>query len=100
MNSEKSLRVAVIQMNSTEELDGNLSKAEALVLAAADRGARVVALPENFAFIGSDQARAKVAQDLNGSVVSCLKSIAKEKSLILLGGSFLETADAAGGGPS
>ena len=99
MNKDKMLRVAVIQMNSTGDLERNLQQAESLILEASDRGARVAALPENFAFMGSDKDRAKIAQDLNGPIVTRLKKIAKDRSLILLGGSFLETRKKGGGKP-
>src|SRR5204862_2401460 len=45
---------AAIQMNSTAEVERNLDTAERLVSAAAQRGARLVGLPENFAFLRSE----------------------------------------------
>jgi len=42
--------VAAIQMTSTDDWESNLRKAKEFVTYAADRGAKIVALPENFAF--------------------------------------------------
>jgi len=99
MNNKKVLRAAVIQMNSTKDLERNLQKAEDLILEASDRGAEVAALPENFAFMGSDKDRAGIAQDFNGPIVTRLKRIAKERSMILVGGSFLEICEKGDGKP-
>ena len=46
------MRVAVVQMNSQADLAKNLDLASGLVTRAAEMGAELVALPENFAFIG------------------------------------------------
>jgi len=45
-------KVAAIQMVSTPELAPNLESAGRLIAAAADAGAKLVALPENFYIIG------------------------------------------------
>src|SRR5207245_6442770 len=45
----QTVTAAVVQMTSTAEVERNLTCAEALVRRAAERGARFVALPENFA---------------------------------------------------
>jgi predicted amidohydrolase len=88
--AQNTVRVAAIQMSSTGDLAQNLGQAEALIHEAADRGARIAALPENFAFMGSDKERAGVAQPLDGPITTRLKQIAKDRSLVLVGGSFLE----------
>jgi predicted amidohydrolase len=76
-------------MCSTNNLEDNLDRACKRIQEAADRGADVVALPENFAFMGSDEERAQVAQDLDGGILSALKGIAREKAINILGGSLL-----------
>ena len=90
MGKNESIPLGVIQMNSTADVEDNLRRAENLIIDAAGKGARIIALPENFAFMGSDEDRAKHAQDFNGTVVSFLKRSARKHSIILLGGGFLE----------
>ena len=51
MNS-KSNRVAAIQMASGPNVGANLLEAERLISEAAEDGAELVVLPENFAFMG------------------------------------------------
>jgi predicted amidohydrolase len=89
----EALRVGVIQMNSTADMEDNLMRAEDLLGEAAKKGARIAALPENFAYMGQDKDRAGHAQDFNGPILTFLKRIAREQSLILLGGSFLELSN-------
>ena len=48
----KPLWAATVQMTSTTDWESNLKRAEQYVEQAADAGARLIALPENFAFLG------------------------------------------------
>ena len=86
---ELRMRLAAVQMCSTNDLAGNLDRATERIREAADRGADVVALPENFAFMGSDRERAQVAEDLDGEILGTLKALAREKAINILGGSLL-----------
>jgi predicted amidohydrolase len=54
MSAPERVTAAVVQMTSTTEVERNLAAAESLVTRAAERGARLVALPENFAFLRSE----------------------------------------------
>ncbi|HLK88630.1 MAG TPA: carbon-nitrogen hydrolase family protein [Polyangia bacterium] len=49
------LVVGAVQMTSTEAVETNLERARALVGDAARAGARLVGLPENFAYLGNDR---------------------------------------------
>ncbi len=51
--------VAALQMTSTNDRDSNLKTAERLLSLGLDRGAKLLALPENFSFMGKDE-RAKL----------------------------------------
>lgn len=100
MTQTRRLRLAAVQMCSTPRLRDNLHRAGERIREAADRGADLVALPENFAFMGSDEERAHVAQDLNGEILATLEGLAREKAVHILGGSFLvKSADASDGRP-
>ncbi|UQA55889.1 carbon-nitrogen hydrolase family protein [Polyangium aurulentum] len=58
--------VAAVQLSSQAEVGENLRRAGVQVAEAARRGAQVVVLPENFAFMGGgDEERLRVAEDLS-----------------------------------
>lgn len=59
---------AAVQMNSHADVAQNLARADALVAEAAQRGARIIVFPENFAFMGGeDDERLRVAENLDGT---------------------------------
>jgi predicted amidohydrolase len=88
--------VAAIQMESGPDLAANLARARALVVAAAARGARLVVLPEVFAWRGGGDAEPDVASSIPGPVSEFLCSLAAEVGVTLVGGSFLERSDVPG----
>ena len=56
--------VAAVQMVSSNDRDRNLADAGRLLSEARDGGARVAALPENFAFMGAaDSDKFAIAED-------------------------------------
>jgi predicted amidohydrolase len=81
---------AALQMTSTAEVDRNLATAERLVEAAAARGAQLVGLPENFAFLRSEGQPVPDAQDLDGPWVRRMAALARRHRLTLLLGSLPE----------
>ena len=81
---------AVVQMTSTADVDRNLAAAEALVRAAASRGARFVGLPENFAFLRSEGEPVPEPQPLDGAWVRGMAALARELRIWLLLGSLPE----------
>ena len=84
--------VAAVQLNSTPDLEANVSRVRALIGAAAGRGAQLVALPEHFACYGSEEAVAAAAQPLDGPLVTEFRELARKLSISLLLGSFPEQA--------
>jgi predicted amidohydrolase len=84
------VRVALVQMTSTDDVDANLAAAEAWVEEAAARGARLVALPENFAYLRREGTPIACAQDLEGPVVTRLRALARRLGVRILGGTFPE----------
>jgi predicted amidohydrolase len=85
------MRVAVVQMTSTDDVDANLATAAKFVAAAAEQGAELVALPENFAFLRRDDAPIPCAQPLDGSIVTALRGWARAHRVWLVGGTFHES---------
>src|SRR5262245_51023515 len=90
-----SLRVAAVQMCSTEDVGANLARAGALVRDAASAGAALVGLPENFAYLGSDRDhKLGLAEELDGAsdgpLLSQMRQLAREARVWLLLGGFPE----------
>src|SRR5690606_8408489 len=63
------MRVAAIQMTSTDDVAANLAAARKFVAEAAGLGATLVALPENFAFLRREGEPIPCAQTLHGDIV-------------------------------
>ncbi len=85
--------VAVVQLTSTDDLDANLRAAGARIAEAADRGAALIALPENFAYLRREGMPFPCAQSLDGEIVGQLRAWAREHGVWLLGGSFPEAIE-------
>jgi predicted amidohydrolase len=84
------MRAAVVQMTSVDDLAANLAAAETLIGEAAARGAGLVALPENFAFLRREGQPIPCAQPLEGEIVTRLRAWAQRFGIWLIGGSFPE----------
>jgi predicted amidohydrolase len=93
------MRVSVIQLSSQADLQKNLDRVTELVSRAAEMGAELVALPENFAFMGeSEDDRRAIAEDLpgEGPIVKTLQTLARERGVFVLAGGMPEkSTDAA-----
>ena len=81
------MRVAAIQLNSTDEYDRNLEVAEQLVRDAAADGAELVALPEKWTFLGPPEGIADAAEPLSGPAITAAATWASELGIHLLAGS-------------
>jgi predicted amidohydrolase len=77
-------------LTSTDDVEANLGAAEALVEQASHRGATLVALPENFAFLRSDGELIPEPQSLDGPWVKRMAGLARRLELTLLLGSLPE----------
>ncbi len=89
--SHAPLRVAVVQMTSTDDLDANLAAAEALVREAAEAGARFVALPEMFAYMRREGQRFPHAQTTDGPIVEAVRGWARGHGVRILAGTIAES---------
>ncbi|MBI4795792.1 MAG: carbon-nitrogen hydrolase family protein [Deltaproteobacteria bacterium] len=90
--------VAAIQLNSTPDMEGNLTRARSLIEEAASRGAQLIALPEHFAYLGPEDKKPPSAQALDGPLLSEFRELARKLGVFLLLGSFPELT-AAGARP-
>jgi deaminated glutathione amidase len=84
------MKVAALQMTTGPDVDANLSEASDLLEEAARRGARIAALPENFAFMGIEDAdKRRVAEpEGDGPIQSFLTSTARRLGLWIVGGTM------------
>jgi predicted amidohydrolase len=97
------LVVAAVQMTSTDDVEANLERCRQLVGDAAQAGAALIGLPENFAYLGSDRDhRAAIAEELpapgarvtEGPILTAMRQLARATGAWLLLGGFPERAAA------
>jgi predicted amidohydrolase len=84
----KSYLAAAIQMTSTPDLDRNLTEAEEAIDLAVRRGAELVSLPENFAFLGKEEDKISQANEIVTKTEKFLKTMAQRFQVTILGGGF------------
>ncbi len=82
--------LGAVQMTSTADRARNLDTSLRLVNEAADLGAKLVALPENFAYMGPEEQRLAGAETLEGPSVSALREVARRRGIFVLAGSIAE----------
>jgi predicted amidohydrolase len=90
MSPPSAFLLAAAQMTSTGDRARNLSTALRLVNEAADLGAKLVGLPENFAFMGRDEERIGGAETLEGPTLAALREVARERRIWVVAGSIAE----------
>lgn len=85
-----STRLAAIQMNSTAAVDRNLATAGELLTRAADGGAQLAVLPENFAIMGvAETDKLAVAEaDGHGPIQDFIASVAQRTGLWVVAGTL------------
>jgi predicted amidohydrolase len=87
------LRVAAVQMSSQDDLDKNLARAGELIEQAQRDGARVVVLPENFAYMGTEQGKRDIAESLDGKggpIFATLADAARRAGVYVIAGGMPE----------
>ena len=84
------MRVAAVQLNATADQAANLAVADRLTRAAAADGARLIVLPEKWTAMGAEQDLRAAAEPLEGDAVAWARALARELSVDLVMGSFLE----------
>ncbi|MFP5343924.1 MAG: carbon-nitrogen hydrolase family protein [Candidatus Limnocylindria bacterium] len=84
------LRVALVQLDATEDVAANIERAAALADAAAADGARLVALPEYLHFRGPDDGFRASAGDVPGPLTEPFAEVARSRGAWILMGSIAE----------
>jgi len=86
-------KVALAQMSVGSDRDENLSAAESVITQAVKGGAKLVALPEVFQFVGDASLWIANAETLEGPTCSKMSELARKHGIYLLAGSFLEQSE-------
>lgn len=81
-------KAAVIQVSSNARITGNLTQCRKLIEAAAREGAKLVGLPENFSFMGSEGEKKSLIGQIEIETREFLAETAKELGIYLLGGGY------------
>jgi deaminated glutathione amidase len=84
------VRVAAVQLQSTEDMDRNLADADRLTRAAAADGAELVVLPERLDIRGSAADYAARAEPLDGRPITWARDAARELGIDIVAGSVAE----------
>ncbi len=66
----------------------DFSEAEEQIELASRRGAELIGLPENFAFLGEDNEKLKLASELSIKCTNFLKTMSQRYQVFLLGGGY------------
>jgi nitrilase len=88
-------KCAAIQMASSPNISFNLLEAEKLIAEAVKAGAKLVALPENFALMGDHESDKLKAKEVDGSgpIQDFLAAVAKKYAVWVVGGTIPITAN-------
>jgi predicted amidohydrolase len=88
------LRAAAVQLQSGDDVSLNLERVRHWTARAAHAGARLVLLPENFAFFGAEVDKRCRAESLEtpGPIGAALRGLASEFSVHVIAGGFAETS--------
>lgn len=82
------LKVALMQLNSVDDLERNFKTCEALAEGAKAEGAQFLLFPENFSFLGSEEQKIKIAEQIENQSRDFLKDLAQRLHVWVLGGGF------------
>ncbi|MDR4506761.1 MAG: carbon-nitrogen hydrolase family protein [Candidatus Brocadiaceae bacterium] len=89
MTKDDKITIAAIQMCSRQNRDENLATVRVLLEEAAQRGAQIIALPENFSYVGYESEMITVAEDPDtSSIIRFLTSFASKHKVAIIGGSI------------
>lgn len=83
-------KIALAQTTTTDDFDANLKVADRMVIEAAENGAALLAFPEVFLYLGGYKGKLKVAEPLDGAIVSRFREAAAKHGMMLLLGSLHE----------
>lgn len=85
-------KVGVVQMTSTGDVEANLCAVERLVGEGVGDGARLIVIPECFAYLGPEQGKLELAEPLpgGGPILARMAALARARGVELVLGGFWE----------
>jgi deaminated glutathione amidase len=83
-------KIALAQTTTTDDFVANREAADRMVREAAENGAALLAFPEVFLYLGGYKGKLKVAEPLDGAIVSRFREAAARHGMMLLLGSIHE----------
>ncbi len=87
-------RVGVVQMTSNEDVESNCAAAERMIRRGVDEGARLVVVPECFAYLGPEEGKLELAEaisdDAPGPILGRFLELARKLEVELVLGGFWE----------
>ena len=83
-------KIALAQTTTTDDFDANREAADRMVREAAENGTELLAFPEVFLYLGAYKGKLKIAEPLDGAIVSRFREAAARHGMMLLLGSIHE----------
>ncbi len=97
MTTLDTLRLAAVQLCSGQDREQNLARARALMVQAVEKGAQLIALPEDLPYLGRDTDKIDFVEDTEaGPTVSMLREFAREHQVGVVGGTIPFAGDEPG----
>jgi predicted amidohydrolase len=90
MDEALQFTAAAVQLNAGTDKGLNLDKAESFVAAAAQRGAKLIVLPEVFLWRGPQPEEVSIAENVPGPATERLAALCRKLGIYLVAGSILE----------
>lgn len=84
-------KIALVQMNSSDQLQSNIDQSLQLIEEAALSNASLIAFPETFLYMGSSDELSKIAEIIPGKLTNIYQKAAKKYNISILLGSIIET---------
>jgi deaminated glutathione amidase len=84
----KKLKVSMVQMQVTNDVEVNVNKAIALIKEAAMGNPDVVVLPENFHLMGTKKEFFEKAESIDGHTITALRKLARELDIYIVAGTM------------
>ncbi len=86
------LRIGIGQLNTKDNIDKSFAQIEQQTLECSDKGAELVVFPELSTYL-SETSTFKIAQTIDGEIISRFKELAIRHKIYIHNGSFIEKSD-------